>query len=158
MPLFETYRQTRAKLSAPESVDTLSQMQSYFLDGENWAQGVYRGKGDTRCMAGAAEYLRESSIDDAKFWLREAIAERTGGAIATIEEFNDGQQSFDEVAAVIDRAKQLAAANLPARLPAPEVTPARLASPSWGEPQPQSPPVREQDRRSLWSKMEDWLD
>ena len=131
MGIFKAYRQERARHSVPESVATLDYMEDYLRGGENWTQGVYR-QGDARCLVGAAEYARVSTIDDAKHWLRLAIAERTGGAIATIEEFND-RQSFVEIAAVVDRAKQLAAANLPA--PVEVIPPARLASP-WRAPEP----------------------
>ncbi|OYV38962.1 MAG: hypothetical protein B7Z80_08625 [Rhodospirillales bacterium 20-64-7] len=131
MGIFEAYRNRRKDLSAPESVATLSYMEEYFGNSENWTQGVYR-KGDARCLAAAAEYVRVSSIDDAKHWLRQAIAESTGGQVATIEEFNDSR-SFAEVAAVVARARQLATANLPVpvrpRNAVEIIPPARLASP-----------------------------
>jgi hypothetical protein len=134
--IFEAYRQRRANLSTSESVATLTYMEDYLRGGENWAQDVYR-QGDARCLVGAAEYARVSSIDDAKHWLRQAIAERTGGQVATIEEFNDSQSSFGEIAAVVSRAKQLATANLPALVAPVEVIPAaRLAAPSPDRPQP----------------------
>jgi len=97
--------------------------------------------------------VRTSSIDSAKHWLRLAIAEHTGGEIATIEAFNDKQETYEGVKAVLNRAKQLASAQLPAPLPMPValaspvalaapvtpvevIPPVRLASPSWEEPEP----------------------
>ncbi len=97
--------------------------------------------------------MRISPVDDAKYWLRQAIAERAPD-VATIEQFNDSRRSFDEIAAVIVRAKQLAVA---ARLPVPVVAPRAV-------PRPESPavierplyaPVRERRRRR---SLMDWLD
>jgi hypothetical protein len=178
MAFFEAYRQERAKLSTRESVETLSYIEEYFLDGKNWAQGVYQGAGNTRCLVGAAEHCRSCSIDDAKHWLRQAIAERTGGAIATIEEFNDSQ-SYEEVAAVISRAKQLALTTYsPAQLPVPVarvapveiIPPVRSASPSWDASAPVIPqpnpwadhePMSHEEPKSessLRHKLADWWD
>jgi len=184
MAFFDAYRQERAKLSTLESVETLSYMEEYFLDGKNWAQGVYQGAGNTKCLVGAAEHVRTSTIDDAKHWLRQAIAEHTGGAIATIEEFNDRQDSFEEVAAVINRAKQLALTTYsPAQPPVPVariapvarvvpvevIEPVRLA-PLWDAPEPVIPqpnpwadyePVSHEEpksKTSLRHKLADWWD
>src|ERR1700728_3192943 len=126
MGMFDSYRQRRANLTTRESMDTLLHMEEFFQGGENWTQGVYRGEDGARCLVGAAEHVRVSTIDDAKHWLRQAITEQTAGAITTIEGYNDSRQSFGEIEAVISRAKQLAAtAQLPApvslrALPAPE--------------------------------------
>jgi hypothetical protein len=181
MTFFDAYRKERAKLSTRESIKTLSTMEEYFLDGENWAQGVYQGAGNTRCIVAAAEHLRTSSIDDAKHWLQQAVVEQTGGAVATIEEFNDRQESFEGVKAVLTRAKQLALTAGQSPAPVRVVEPVRLA-PLWDPPKPvipqsnpwaasaiidvepeslprDEPPKHEQeDRRSLWQKMDAWLD
>jgi hypothetical protein len=143
MGIFDAYRQKRRTLTAPESVATLSHMEGFFQGGANWKQGEYHAANGTKCLVGAADHVRVSSIDDAKHWLRQAIAEQTAGAITTIEGFNDSRQSFAEIAAVIDRAKQLATT---ARLPAP-VTLRALPAPAYAQPLRQGrpeiiPPVR----------------
>jgi hypothetical protein len=181
MSFFKAYRQERARHSAPESVATLYYMEDFFLDGKNWVKGVYRGAGNTRCMVGAAEHVRTSSIDDAKHWLRRAIIEHTGGAVATIEEYNDTQDSFEGVKAVLNRARQLATANLPA-LDAP-IAPHRaveIIPPGRDDTTQRNPrafddageehhqtlheawvteetPKHKRDS-SLWQKMGDWID
>jgi hypothetical protein len=109
MGINSAYRKRRAALTAAESVATLTYMESYFANGANWTQNLYASPdGAARCLVGAADHVRVTSIDDAKFWLRQAIAERYPAGM-TIEEFNDGARSYDEIAAVIARAKQLAA-------------------------------------------------
>src|SRR4051812_32095172 len=116
MGFFDSYRKTRVGLTGRESFATLEHMLQFFQDGENWTQNTYHAPNGTKCLVGAADYVRVSSVDDAKHWLRMAIAERDP-AMTTIEAFNDSRQSFGEIEAVIARAKQLAsAAN---RLPAP---------------------------------------
>jgi hypothetical protein len=108
MSVFTGYRDRRHEISMAESVDTLDHMEDFFGDGQNWAQHVYDGKDGGKCLVAAAEYVRVSSIDDAKHWLRMAIKEKTG--LTSIEQFNDTRSTYDEVAAVIARAKQLALA------------------------------------------------
>jgi hypothetical protein len=114
----DAYRRTRRALSVPESMATLDQMQDYFQDGANWTQGMYENADGARCLVGAANHVRVSSIDDAKNWIRLAIAEVMPGA-ARIEDFNDGSRTFAEVAAVIERARQLAAQSVARALPPP---------------------------------------
>jgi hypothetical protein len=69
-----------------------------------------------------------SSLDDAKVYLRLAIAEHEGRPMP-IEVFNDTRSSYGEIAPIIERARELArAAQLPApvfhqALPAPAATP-----------------------------------
>jgi hypothetical protein len=108
MGIFDSYRQRRRSLTGPESVATLSYMEEFFQNGANWTQGVYHRTDGTKCLVGATDHVRVSSIDDAKFWVRQAIAERDP-SIGSIEQFNDTRGSYTEVAEVIARAKQLAA-------------------------------------------------
>jgi hypothetical protein len=128
MGIFSAARKRRVALTSRESVATLTSMQDFFGNGANWTQNVYATPDSAaRCLVAAANHVRVSSIDDAKHWLRQAIAEREP-AIRTIEEFNDTRRTFDEVAAVIARARKLAlAAQLPVRvlpaLPAPTSVP-----------------------------------
>jgi hypothetical protein len=76
--------------------------------------------------------VRAAPIDDARYWLKRAIAERYPGwlpfgEIGVIESFNDSH-SFAEVAAVIERAKQLASA--PARQLPPPAPVAQILPPA----------------------------
>jgi hypothetical protein len=130
MALFKDDRDWRVSLAAPESIATLSAMERFFRGGKKWTQGEYHRGDGTKCLVGAVETLRASAIDDARYWLSQAIAERTGAANdpMLIEHFND-THSFAEVAKVIDRAKQLAAAAAPARLPPLQLPSAPPASP-----------------------------
>jgi len=158
MGFFESYRRRRIATTRPESMATLQYMEDYFRDGANWTQHAYQRADGSRCLVGAANHVRSSPIDDAKFWLRQAIAERAPG-IATIEKFNDTRRSYAEIAAVIARAKQLAAAVRRPALSAPvaeilppeqQAVPARNLAPVVPNPRQ----VRARRRRSL----ADWAD
>jgi hypothetical protein len=117
MSFFDDFRRERARLTGEESIATLDYMEDFLNGGEGWAKGVYTSTNGTRCLVAAADYARSSKIDDAKYWLRQAIAERAP-QMRTIEEFNDSRQSFAEIEAVIRRARDLARqAQLPAVRP-----------------------------------------
>ena len=118
MGFFANYQKRRLELTGRESAATLEHMQVYFQDGANWTQGMYENTSGARCLVGAANHVRVSSIDDAKQWLRQAIAEVAPG-MARIEDFNDTRGTYAEVAAVIERARQLAAQSVVRALPAP---------------------------------------
>jgi hypothetical protein len=111
MSFLSGYWKTRLALTGPESVETLDAMEGFFQGGANWTQGVYQRPNGQRCLVGAADHLRASSVDAAKFWLERAIAEETRGTVTRIESFNDSRRSYSEVAAVVRRAKELAAAH-----------------------------------------------
>ena len=138
MGFFDAFKTRHVAVTSPESVATLTYMEDFFGDGANWTQNVYASPdGAARCLVGAANHVRVSVIDDAKHWLRQAIAEREP-AIRTIEEFNDTRRTFDEIAAVIARAKELA---LAAQQPVPA-----LASVPVGIDAPPLPATRAQRR------------
>jgi hypothetical protein len=107
MGVISRYRERRVGLTGTESRATLEHMEEFFQNGENWTRGVYTAENGAKCLVAAAEHVRVTSIDDAKHWLRESINERRPGM--SIEQYNDSSPSYDEVAAVIARAKQLAA-------------------------------------------------
>ena len=75
-----------------------------------------------KCLVGAVQSVRGGHLEDARYWIRQAIVERHPDLawlpVMHIEWFNDSH-SFAEVAAVIARAKQLAlaAARQPEILP-----------------------------------------
>ena len=147
MGFFENVRKARTKYTVGESVATLDYMKVILNDGINWAQGEYNAANGARCMVGAADAARMTKIDDAKYWIRQAIAEREPH-LKTIEEFNDSRQSYAEIEAVIRRAKELAlAAQLPApvpvaALPAPvrsEILPPSRAEPAMRDVTPRAP-------------------
>ena len=140
MGFFDRCRDARATLTGRETVATLDYMEDFFSDGKNWAKGVYSAADGARCLVGAAEHARLTKIDDAKYWLKKAVEERSPNW--SIEQFNDNADDYSEIAAVIRRAKEMAqeAARLPAvrqaaALPAPAVAkflppePARLPAP-----------------------------
>jgi hypothetical protein len=149
MGYFANYSKRRRELTGRESAETLEHMQVYFQDGTNWTQGMYENASGARCLVGAANHVRVSPIDDAKHFLRMAIAEIAPG-VARIEDFNDTRRTYAEVAVVIERAKQLAAQSVVRALPAPVVEilpPERQALPA---PVVASPrPGRVRPRRSL---------
>jgi len=140
MSFFDDVRKARAVLTSTESVATLTYMEDFFHDGENWTQHTYHAANGTKCLVAAAEYVRLSPVDDAKYWLRQAINELEPGS--TIEAFNDTRNSYEEIEAVIRRAKQLARqAQLPARRPVAAVK--ALPAPAVAEILPPAPaPVR----------------
>jgi hypothetical protein len=114
--LMDNCRREMAQLAVPESVATLDYIEDFFHNGLNWTRDTYKAENGARCLVGAANYVRVSQIDCAKHWLLQAIQERAP-QLKTIEAFNDdSRRSYEEVAAVIARAKQLAQQ---AQLPAP---------------------------------------
>jgi hypothetical protein len=100
------YWKGRLALTSAESVETLEAVQGFFRGGRNWTQGVYHASNGQKCLVGAADHVRASPLDAAKYWLEQAIAEKTG--IRGIENFNDSRRSFGEIAEVLSRAKELA--------------------------------------------------
>jgi hypothetical protein len=104
-----SYWKTRLALTGPQSVETLTAMQGFFRGGANWTQGDYHRPNGQKCLVGAADHLRASSVDTTKFWLEQAISEKTG--VRSIEGFNDSRRSYSEIAEVLTRAQQLAAAH-----------------------------------------------
>jgi hypothetical protein len=158
--LFDDFRERRHELTGSESAATLQHMQDYFRDGANWTQGMYENANGARCIVGAANHVRVSSIDDAKHWLRLAIAEVAPGT-ARIEDFNDQRSTFAEVGAVIERARQLAAQSVARALP-PPVRPA-LPAPvaEFLPPQRQAQPVAVFNPRPVRARprasLSDWL-
>jgi len=155
MGFFENYRQRRLELTGRESAETLGLMQDYFQDGANWTQQMYENANGARCLVGAANHVRVSSVDDAKHWLRLAIAEVAPG-VACIEDFNDTRRTYDEVAAVIERARQLAAQSFARALPPPAPV-VEILPPQW-QAQPvvvYNPPPRVRVRRR--SSLADWI-
>jgi hypothetical protein len=73
--------------------------------------------------------VRVSAIDCAKHWLLQAIQE-CEPQLKTIEAFNDSRRSYEQVAAVIGRAKELARqAQLPAPVTGGTLPAVRPASP-----------------------------
>ena len=113
MGFFKNYRQRRLSLTGPESLATLAAIERFFQGGRNWTQGAYHRLNGDKCIVGAAQSMRVGAIDDARYWIRQAIVELHPGyrwlPVMQIEAFNDSH-SFAEVAEVIDRAKQLARA------------------------------------------------
>ena len=125
MGWFNDYRQRRLGHTGVDTVNTLSAMEWYFgQGGRNWTRGEYHGADGTKCLVGAAQALKQGAIEDARYWIRQAIAERGGliGAIGSIELFNDTRVSFSDIAEVLARAKQLAMAH--AGTPRPHASPA----------------------------------
>jgi hypothetical protein len=108
MSFLSSYWKRRLALTASDSVETLSAMKGYFQGGRNWITGVYHAADGRKCLVGAADHLRASSVDSAKYWLERAIIEKTGGKITHIEAFNDSRRSYREIDEVLRRAEELA--------------------------------------------------
>jgi hypothetical protein len=128
MGMRDSYQQRRSRHTCRESEATLEHMQEFFADGGNWIPNAYSDADGRRCLVGAANHVRVSSLDDAKVYLRLAIAEHEGLPMA-IETFNDRQSSYAQIAPIIERARELARA---AQLPAPvfrQALPAPASSP-----------------------------
>lgn len=132
MGFWKDYWQRRVTLTGPESLATLASIERFFEGGRNWTQGAYHRTNGQKCIVGAVQAARHSAIEDARFWIRQAIIERhpryASLPAMQIEAFND-THSFAEVAAVIARAKQLAlaAARQSSRQSAPQIMPQRPA-------------------------------
>jgi hypothetical protein len=128
MTFFDNCRREMAQLAVPESVGTIEMITDFFQDGAMWTRDTYLAPNGARCLAAAANAVRVSNIDSAKYWLVQAIKEREP-QLGTIEQFNDSRRSYDEVAAVLRRARELAEQSL---LPAPRPV-AALPAPVAGE-------------------------
>ena len=90
MGFFDSKQKRRVSLTGRESVATLDHMEDFFQGGANCTQGAYHRSNGTKCLVGAADHVRVSSVDDAKYRLRQAIAELGGGTgPMAIEQFND---------------------------------------------------------------------
>jgi hypothetical protein len=125
MGFFQAYRDRRLSLTARDSIATLSAMERFFQGGKNWTRHAYHRNDGTKCLVGAFQSLRGAALDDARYWLQQAIAER---GESSIEGFNDSRPTFGEIAAVMARAKELAAAHaMAAQAPGPLRPPPRPA-------------------------------
>jgi hypothetical protein len=115
MGFFRNYRQRRVSLTGPESVATLAAIERFFQGGRNWTRGAYHRMNGKKCVVGAVQSVSGGQLEDARYWIRQAILERHPGyawlPVMQIESFNDSH-SFAEVAEVIARAKQLALASM----------------------------------------------
>jgi hypothetical protein len=127
MSFLKGYWQRRISLTSPESIKTLDAMERFFRDGKNWTQGAYHSPDGTKCLVGAAQSVHVVPIEDARYWLQQAVAER---GFSSIESFNDSRTSYSEIVEILARAKQLAATHSQQR-PAPAaqnlLPPPRLA-------------------------------
>jgi hypothetical protein len=108
MAFIDKMRECRATLTGAESVASLDAMLDFFGDGRNWTKDVYTSMAGGRCLDSAANFVSVTSIDSAKHYLRRAIDEVAPGM--TIEGFNDTRETFNQVVAVITRARELAMA------------------------------------------------
>lgn len=108
MSILKSYRERCISLTGPESIKTLTAMERFFRDGKNWTQGAYHRPDGTKCLVGAAQSVHVSPINNARYWLQQAVAER---GFTSIESFNDSRASYSEIAEILARAKQLAAAH-----------------------------------------------
>jgi hypothetical protein len=130
MGFLRNYRQRRVSLTGSASLATLATIEWFFQGGRNWTQGAYHGWNGKKCLVGAVQSVRAGQLEDARYWIRQAIAELHPAyawlPVMQIEAFND-THSFAEVAEVIARAKQLALASMrqspPSRASAPEILP-----------------------------------
>jgi hypothetical protein len=137
MTFFDNVLRAKAQLTVPESVGTINMIEDFFQDGAMWTRDTYLAPNGARCLAAAANAVKVSHLDCAKYWVMEAINEREP-QLTRIEDFNDSRRSYDEVKAVLVRARELAQQ---AMLPAPRPVRAALPAPiTAGEI---LPPVRE---------------
>ena len=109
--MFDKYRRRLMSRTAPESLAGLSRMELFLQGGRKWTKGAYHRPNGTKCLVGAADYTRGSSLDHAKVFVLMAVRERGYGSI---ESFNDSRASFAEIENVLNRARQLACAQMPA--------------------------------------------
>ena len=63
MGIRSSYWRTRLALTGRDSVETLTAMEGFFQGGANWTQGVYHRSNGQKCLVGAADHLRASSVD-----------------------------------------------------------------------------------------------
>ena len=115
----------------------LNAMLAYWRSGKRWARYTLDDGNGNKCIVGAVLSVRATAsggawspseeIKAAQHFIDLAVRERGGfGGTTGIMTFNDAQWSYGEIAAVIKRAKELAAASYyrkVQRLPAPPVVP-----------------------------------
>jgi hypothetical protein len=118
----QAHHEKRTRLTAADSAKILSGVEGFMQNGQKWTKGAYHRDDGTKCLVGAIKHLRANKlvpIDDAEFWLRKAIDERRPGSGMAIESYNDSCASYRDIASLLGRAKQLAAARAAANLPPP---------------------------------------
>jgi hypothetical protein len=119
---------SRVTVSVESVLQTLSATERYFRGGNRWGQGMLHNPvNGNKCLQGAVSsvqawdgntsWVPADAIAAARYYIERAVREQ--GALM-IEEFNDCAPSFHEIAAVIARAKEMAAADArPLPAPAP---------------------------------------
>lgn len=132
---------TRVTVSVESVLQTLSAMEGFFQGGKRWGKGALHNPfNGNKCLQGAVDSVQASdgntswvpgvAIAAATYYIERAVREQGGrgwggnGVSGIIEAFNDTRPSFIEIAAVIARAKEMAAADarpLPAPAPVAQI-------------------------------------
>jgi hypothetical protein len=110
-----------------KAVQVLDLLTEFFDNGRRWIRGGFCDIFGNRCLVGAMTHLRAVNAisgDGTAYYLRVAQPERPEWRLP-ISAFNDCSNSYDEIQALIDRARALAQAELDA---APEWRPIRRAA------------------------------
>ena len=98
MGFCKDYWQRRVSRTTPESLATLSAIEWLLQGGKNWTQGVYHALNGKKCLVGAEQTVRQGAINDARYWLRQAIVELHPGyawlPVMQIEAFNDSDSNY----------------------------------------------------------------
>ncbi len=126
-------------------LQTLTAMERYFQGGSGWGKGqLHDNRTGRKCLVGAVTSVRATSsggaswvpseeIVVAQHYIEMAVREQRHGEPAPfgiIQSFNDTRHSYQEIAAVIERAKQLAAIDhAQARIPVIDLTPVSPSTP-----------------------------
>ena len=97
-----------------QAIHMLDQLTQFFEDGRRWTKGAFHDHEGNRCLIGAMTHVRavmQISGDGTGYYLRQAQPQHR---YKKIIDFNDDCQSYDEIRALLDRARALAQAELAA--------------------------------------------
>ena len=118
MGIRSSYWKTRLALTGPESVETLTAMEGFFRGGAKWIQGVYHAAtGENASSAQPIICGRHPSIAPNSGWSG-PLPKRQVAPSPASKTLTNSRRSYGEIAEVLARARQLAAAHDAQQAPA----------------------------------------
>jgi hypothetical protein len=100
-----------------KALQMLDLLEEFFDGGKRWISGKFHDDEGNRCLVGAMRHLRAKnkiSGDGTAYYLCDAFADRP---YLGVIDFNDNCQSYEDVRAVIEKARARASDNLNRRAP-----------------------------------------
>lgn len=107
-PEAEAHKRARRLAQARETIVILSELEELLNGGMNWIRGEFETS-EGYCLVGGLRHLRKQrgKGDNASHYLRRAIAKHAD-RYCGIMDFNDSRRDYQQVRAVIVRARDMA--------------------------------------------------